>query len=367
MGRNLRMSWQTWLSFIGSCTTSLALASMAAAQMPLADHPSASPWAQTAPLGQSAPAAQSAPSGQAAPAGGMENQQCPSAVAQDGDFSLCEVIYYSIFTKQAPKRDWTPLYAYNFFTEGWLQPRIDPPNGSGGSLRQGWIGVPDAFFNRQIIFGMYTYAQGAHGAQNSQSASFLVESPISQRWDVGIIVPYVDEVFGDNRPSEASFGDVVIENRFLVHETKDLTVSFNFNIETPTGDTRTSNGQTVLIPYFAFYKDLGFAGWSVRGAAGLDEPVSGPAADRFTTFFQSIGVGETLTPHDVPIFGDFTPNVCFEASQSVDNNTNAFFSVTAGFRTHLGNDYFLLFGATIPLSANAGFHEEFTVFVLKGF
>ena len=105
-----------------------------------------------------------------------------------------------------------------------------------------------------------------------------VESPISQRWDVGIIVPYFNQVFGDNRPTETSFGDMVIENRFLVHETKDLTVSFNFNIETPTGDTRTGNGQTVLIPYFAFYKDLGSP--AGRCAASRDRRAGGRSRRR---------------------------------------------------------------------------------------
>ena len=187
-----------------------------------------------------------------------------SGVSDDGPYSIWEVITQSIFIKHAPKREWTPLYASNFFTEGWLQPQVDPPNGSGGSLRQGWIGVPDAFFNRQIVFGIYSYARGANGNANEQTAAFLIESPISRRWDVGFVVPYIDSLQGNGRSSATSFGDVTIENRFLVHETQDLTVSFNFNIRTPTGDITTGNDQTVLTSYFAFYKDLGYNGWSVR-------------------------------------------------------------------------------------------------------
>jgi hypothetical protein len=76
-------------------------------------------------------------------------------------YSIWETVTLSIFNKHAPKREWTPLYADTFFTEGWLEPHIGPPNGSGGSVRQGWVGAPDAFFNRQIVFGIYSM----HAAQ----------------------------------------------------------------------------------------------------------------------------------------------------------------------------------------------------------
>jgi hypothetical protein len=98
-----------------------------------------------------------------------------------------------------------------------------------------------------------------------------------------------------------------------------------------------------LIPYFAFYKDFGYNGWSVRGTAGLDDPVSGPTANRFTTLFQSIGIGQTLTPHKAPFIGDFTPQRLLHR-EGLDTSSNAFFSITPGFRTHLGNEFFLLFG-----------------------
>lgn len=287
-----------------------------------------------------------------------EDQPGASMASSDGPYTIWQTVFQSIFIKHAPKREWTPLFATTFFTEGWLEPQIDPPGGSGGSVRQGWIGVPDAFFNRQFIFGMYSYAQGPNKGQNEQVGSFLLESPISRRWDVGFIVPYIDNLQGNGRASASSFGDVTIENRFLVHETQDLTVSFNFNIRTPTGDATTGNDQTALISYFAFYKDLGYNGWSVRGAGGLVDPVSGPSANRFTTLFQSIGIGQTLTPHNTPIIGDFTPSVCFNASEGLDTSSNAFFSITPGFRTHLGKEFFLLFGVDIPVSANAGYRER---------
>src|ERR1022692_1934326 len=144
-------------------------------------------------------------------------------------YTVWETITQSIFPKHAPKREWTPLYASTFLTEGWLEPHIAPPNGSGGSLRQGWIGVPDAFFDRQIV-GLYNYTRGKNGNPNEQAGAFIIESPISRRWDVGFVVPFIDNLQGNGVTSATSFGDVTIVNRFMLHETQDLTVSLNFNV-----------------------------------------------------------------------------------------------------------------------------------------
>ena len=114
---------------------------------------------------------------QLAPPTVTEDQPSRLMASSESSYTIWQTVFQSIFIKHAPKREWTPLYATTFFTEGWLEPQIDPPGGSGGSVRQGWIGVPDAFFNRQIIFGMYSYAQGANGRQNEQVGSFLIESP----------------------------------------------------------------------------------------------------------------------------------------------------------------------------------------------
>jgi hypothetical protein len=296
----------------------------------------------------------------------------PSAIPEVGysqytghSYTLGETVFQSIFPKHAPKREWTPLCCNTFFSEDWLVPHIAPPSGPGGSLRQGWVGVPDAFFNRQIV-GIYNYARGANGAPNEQTGAFLIESPISRRWDVGFIVPFVDNLQGNGRSSTTGFGDVTIENRLLLHETADLTVSLNFNIRTPTGDATIGDHRTILIPYLAFYKDL-CRGWSVRGAAGIEDPVNGPNGQRINTLFQSLGVGQTITPHDVKLFGDFTYYVCANVREHLNTSTNVFMSITPGIRTHLGRDWFLLFGVDIPVTANAGFRERFNVILVKGF
>jgi hypothetical protein len=324
--------------------------------------PAPAPKANPAPIISPAPLALPATTAEPAPAVPTEIRYSDYT---GHSYSLCETVFQSIFPKHAPKREWTPLYCDTFFSEGWLEPHIGPPNGPNGSLRQGWVGVPDAFFNRQMV-GIYDYARGANGAPNQQAGAFLIESPISRRWDVGFIVPFVDHIGGNGVSSATNFGDVTVENRFLLHETADLTVSLNLNIRTPTGGTSTGDGRTVLVPYIAFYKDL-WAGWSVRAAAGVEDPVNGPSSGRFNTLFQSIGIGQTITPHDVKFFGDFTYYVCGNFREDLDSSNNAFMSITPGIRTHLGKDFFLLFGVDIPVTANAGFRERFNVILVKGF
>jgi hypothetical protein len=44
-----------------------------------------------------------------------------------------------------------------------------------------------------------------------------------------------------------------------------------------------------------------------------------------------------------------------------------FFSLTPGFRTHLGGEYYLAGGYEIPLTHPQPFGSRFTVFLVRGF
>jgi hypothetical protein len=280
-------------------------------------------------------------------------------------YTLWDTISQSICGKPDPARPWTPLYAATFFSEGWREPWIGPPNGPGGSLRQGWVGVPDAFFNRQVV-GIYSNTRGANGAQNEQVGAFLVESPLSRRYDLGVIVPFVDYLEGAGQTSATSFGDVTIENRFLLHETESLTVSLNLNVRVPTGQLSTGNDRTVMIPYIAFYKDF-TAGFSVRGAVGAEVPLDSNPNPRITTLTQSLAIGQTVTPHDIPFFGDFTYYVCANVREGLNSSNATFLSVAPGIRTHLGGNWFLLAGLEIPVTNNQAIRERLTFVLVKGF
>src|ERR1043165_4383158 len=71
-------------------------------------------------------------------------------------YSLWETLRISMCGRQPdPDRNWTPLWCETFFTDGCCEPWNAPPPTTGGSLRQTWVGMPDAFFNRQVI-GIYS-------------------------------------------------------------------------------------------------------------------------------------------------------------------------------------------------------------------
>ena len=44
-------------------------------------------------------------------------------------------------------------------------------------------------------------------------------------------------------------------------------------------------------------------GWVVRGGLGLNIPLNGSGSD---ALISQLAIGQTLTAHDVPLFGDFT-------------------------------------------------------------
>ncbi|MFO0864706.1 MAG: hypothetical protein U0744_08660 [Gemmataceae bacterium] len=289
------------------------------------------------------------------------------ATPERARYSLLETIALSIFNKRAPKREWTPLYADTFFSEGWFEPHIGPPPGTGGSVRQGWIGVPEAFFNRQIV-GIYSQKHGVNGGTNETIGGTILESPMNRRYDFGVLVPFADSISDKAGQQNTGVGDTLFFNRFLVHETADLSVSFNCNVLAPTGSRAYGNQRTSVIPYVAFYKDLQ-RGFSFRGAGGADVPVDDRPDGRTSSIFGSLAAGQTLTPHDTPIVGDFTYYLCANIVQDfgTGNNHNAQLSLTPGIRTHLGRNWFFLAGIAVPVTGLKQYDERYTFVLVKGF
>ncbi len=98
-----------------------------------------------------------------------------------------------------------------------------------------------------------------------------------------------------------TFGDISFTPRFLLHETKDLSFTAEVVALVPTGNQPLA-GKTALTPAFAFWNN--FAGrWVIRGRIGDDIPLGGGGSD---TLISELAIGQTLTDHDVPLFGDFT-------------------------------------------------------------
>jgi hypothetical protein len=261
---------------------------------------------------------------------------------------------------------WTPLSCRTFFSEGWCEPYITPPSGSGGALRQGWVNTFDAFFNRQVV-GIYSHSDASRTGRNEDVGSFLFESPISRRWMVGVFVSFVDSLGSTTgSPSATGFGDVIFENRFILTETQDTTLSMNLNVRTPTGDQKVGADQTSIITSLAFWQDLG-KGVSVRGGAGLDIPVDNDPARRGATSFFNLALGQTLTRHEAAPLGDFTYYASMNCIHDLGSRDSTLVSITPGIRTYLGKNFWLLAGVEVPLTGAKPYNDRFTFLLVRGF
>ena len=103
----------------------------------------------------------------------------PSAWSGRTEYPLGEVILESICGKPDPDT-WRPLYCSTLFSEGWLEPWVPSPNGSGGAPRQGWINAADGNFYRLWWF---TFAQGFNQGPKSNAylGAYTLYTPLSRR------------------------------------------------------------------------------------------------------------------------------------------------------------------------------------------
>ena len=101
--------------------------------------------------------------------------------------------------------------------------------------------------------------------------------------------------------NHTTFGDISFTPRVLLHETKDFSLTSEVAVLVPTGNQPLA-GKTALIPAFSFWNN--FAGrWVIRGGLGDYIPLGGGGTDNLIS---QLAIGQTLTDHDVPLFGDFT-------------------------------------------------------------
>jgi hypothetical protein len=67
---------------------------------------------------------------------------------------------------QPDANSWRPLPCSTLFSEGWFEPWVPSPNGSGGAPRQGWINAADGNFYRLWFF---TFAQAFNQGNKSNA------------------------------------------------------------------------------------------------------------------------------------------------------------------------------------------------------
>jgi hypothetical protein len=259
---------------------------------------------------------------------------------------------------QPDANTWRPLPVWTLFSEGWNEAWVPSPNGSGGAPRQGWINAMDGNLYR---LGFFSFGQAFNKAPkgNAYFGSYTLLTPLSRRLELIINVPFVIRnnvvsglpIQNPSNPtvpttkSHSGFGDMSFTPRFLLHETKDFSVTSELAVVVPTGNQPLAGKTTTLVPAVGFWNNPA-GGWVIRGGLGLAIPMDGSGDN----LISQLAIGNTFTEHDVPLFGDFTCYLSTVVNTPLANGNDTSVTLTPGMRTHLGNDWYFLAGLPIPLT-----------------
>jgi hypothetical protein len=269
---------------------------------------------------------------------------------------VLDTITGSIFGEADPD-SWRPLPFSTLFSEGWNEAWVPSPGGSGGAPRQGWINAVTGHLNRGWFF---TFAYGANHPPkgNAYLGSYTLMTPLSRRLMLITNIPFVLRNNADsgqpiiNPPrlpvttsrSHTGFGDISFTPRVLLHETKDFSLTAELAVLTPTGAQPIAR-KSALTPAVGFWHNLA-DGWVVRGGVGVLIPTRSGG----NTLISQLAVGQTLTGHDVALFGDFTYYFSAVVNTPLSQGEHTSVTLTPGLRTHLGRGWYFLAGLPTPLT-----------------
>jgi hypothetical protein len=294
----------------------------------------------------------------------------------DGDSDGC-VVLRSIFGKPDPST-WRPLSLATLFSEGWDEAWVPSPSGSGGGLRHAWINAAFGTLPRAYFF---TFSQGFNEAPkgNGYLGAYTLVTPFNRRLELITNVPFVLRnsvetglpVINPPAPplppppppppglprigppgqsltttqSHTGFGDISFTPRVLLHETQDLSITAELAVSTPTGTRPIAGNRTALTPNVSFWNNI--AGRVVvRGGVGVLFPTDGSGDE----LIGQLALGQTLTDHDVPFFGDFTYYLAAVVNTPLSNSDLTRVTLTPGIRTHVGHDWYFLAGLPTPVT-----------------
>jgi len=267
-----------------------------------------------------------------------------------------DTIFESICGQPDPNT-WRPLPFSTLFSEGWNEAWVPSPNGSGGAPRQGWINAADGNLYRLWFF---TFAQAFNSGPkgNAYLGAYTIFTPLSRRLDLIINVPFavrnsassglpfINPTGQPTFKSQSTFGDLSFTPRVLLHETKDFSLTTETAVLVPTGG-QPLEGKTELIPNVSFWNN--FAGrWVIRGGVGDLIPLNGNSGK--DTLISQLAIGQTLTDHDVPLFGDLTWYVSAVVDTPLSQGKHTSATLTPGMRTHVGRDWYFLAGLPTPVT-----------------
>lgn len=299
----------------------------------------------------------------------VEEQAAP--VQTEKDYTFAEVVTQSVtgdvYSDEAAA-NWQDLSYSDMFSKGWDKPWSSPPNGGGGAPRQGWINAYDGVFYRLSIatFGWQHGLNGGDGYNNNLTSY----TPLNQRFEVQTDIPIMTSTPGaSGNGSETNFGDFKITPRMILSESRDVTQTLNVTFRTPTGDVFNGNHVASITPQYNFWANS-WKGLVVRGGAGFAIPYAGEInrSGARSTFDANLAVGYYFTPHDYTPVGDMVWYVSTNLSQPIDNrgtSSNTFVSMTPGFRTHMGQNWYLLGAVEVPVTNSAPYDYQVMGGIMK--
>lgn len=273
---------------------------------------------------------------------------------------------------------WRPLTLRTLFTEGWDEPWVSEPNASGDA-QQGWINAADGNFYRLYFFS-YTFANHLSQGGNGNTGAYTLYTPLSRRLEWITNIPFITsqptfnagkQLFPNQKvppgatghPTSAGFGDITFTPRVMLFDDDKFALSAQMAIQIPTGYRRVGAGQAILTPGLQFWYNFA-KGWVIRG--GFNAGVGTNRQAGGTTLLSQLALGRTFTPHDVPFFGDLTLYLSANGFDTVSGSQTTA-TLTPGFRTHLGRDWYALGGIDVPVTSHRPFEEGVTFWLMKTF
>jgi hypothetical protein len=271
-------------------------------------------------------------------------------------YTASEIIGTSLFGDvYSDPSKWQDLSIGNLFSKGWDKPWASPPSGEGGAPRQGWLNAYDGVFYR-LGLGIFGYSNNLNNNGNGYSGTVTLYTPLNQRFEFRSDIPVVDSnLTGTGSSYQTNFGDFQITPRVILHETTNTSHAFDLTFRTPTGNSANGNGVASVTPTYNFWTNA-WKGLVVRGGGGFTIPYSGniELTGARSTFNANLAVGYYFTPHNyAPIIGDMVWYLATNYTQAIDNrapSSTATVSLAPGFRTHLGQDWYLLGSVDVPVT-----------------
>ncbi|NBY23478.1 MAG: hypothetical protein EBQ73_11770 [Gammaproteobacteria bacterium] len=279
----------------------------------------------------------------------------PSEKKAPKSYSFFEAMGKSIWGDvYAHPEDWQELSYSDFFSKGWDQPWVSPPEGPGGAPRQGWLLAFEGVFYRLGI-GVFGWQHQLAGQGDGYSATMVNFTPINQRLNIQTDIPMVSNDLRHDGDRQTNIGDFKIQPRFLLSESESLTQTLNISFRTPTGNPVNGAGWASVAPQYQFWSNP-WKGLVVRGGTGFTVPYAGDIqkSGTRTTYDGNLAIGYYLTPHNyAPLIGDLVGYVATNLTQVIDNrgpSSRTFVSIGPGFRSHVADNWYLLGAVEVPVT-----------------